>query len=269
MFVGAGVSVAAGIEVGSKVPDWSALLRKLSAQLSMKREREFVGKLINKKQFLDAAQIIRDGIASSDFVAAIRDEIPGTLRKPSSIYELILKIDPKVILTTNYDEFLEQQFLHFSGGNRSHSVAKYTQQHMLDEIRSPMRVIGKIHGCITEPSEIILTRRSYFDARRNHPTFYAIVESLITVNTALFLGYSFSDPDVSLILENANLRTPSKHQHYALVPRFEHRSLRDALSSAHNIKFVEYPSGEHDNFVGALKELCDGVSQYRLEKSIV
>jgi len=269
LFLGAGLSVSAGLSTSSVVPDWAQLLEKLGRHLPRKKERDYVGKLIRKKLFLDAAQIVRDGVSAADFVAGLREEIPGTLRGHAGVYEHLLKLDPKIILTTNFDEYIEQQFLHYSGGNRAHSVCRYTQDHMLDDIRSPMRVIGKIHGCITEPGSAILTRRSYFEARRRFQTYFSIVESIVTVNTVIFLGYSFSDPDVSLILENVNLRTPSKHLHYALVPRFEHKSLRDAISSAHNINFVEYPVGEHANFENAIGELWQSVSQYRTDKGLI
>lgn len=72
-----------------------------------------------------------------------------------------------------------------------------------------------------------------------------------------------SDPDIQIVLEGVNSRLKTDHSHYALVPRFEHPSLRSANTHTYNINFIEYPSGKHAEFPKALKELREAVQATR------
>jgi len=121
----------------------------------------------------------------------------------------------------------------------------------------------KAHGCVSDPSKIVLSRSSYFSARRDFPGFYELLDALFLTNTLLFVGYSLSDPDIQLVLENANISAPSAHPHYALVEKTRHPSIKSAIKKNHNIELVEYPRGNHAAAVDAMTLLRDKVIAFR------
>ena len=88
---------------------------------------------------------------------------------------------------------------------------------------------------------------------------YETIKALCTVNTVLFIGYSMGDPDIQLVLEDINAKAKSDHRHYALVPKFEHPSLREANRHTYNVDFIEYPKDRHDLVPAALSELKGAV----------
>lgn len=265
LFVGAGISKAAH----AQLPSWSELLIKLSDGLPTKRDKVLLRSLVNKQRMLDAAQIISDGIPKADLNARITEIFRPAPTPHHDIYKDLLEMDAKTIVTTNYDEFIEKNFEHFSGGQITHNVSNLSTNNLINDLRSPMRSIVKIHGCATNPTNIVLDRASYFSARRNNQGLFQTVTALMTVNTVLFVGYSITDPDIQLILENVNLYNPAQHPHYALVEKLEHPAIKKAIAQAYNIECVEYRTGAHQSIIEEIAVLKQSVSNVRSTRGIV
>lgn len=255
MFLGAGVSKAAYNEM----PSWTNLLEEMGERLSLKKDQDLTKKLIRYGRLLDAAELINSQILPADRRAILERKFRLNPPPISEIYENILALDPKVCITTNYDQLIEKNFDHFSGGVSSHQVRSYIYDGLISDLRSPARVILKMHGCVTDTANIVLDRKSYFNAKAQNPGIYETVKALCTVNTVLFLGYSMSDPDIQLVLEDINAKAKSDHRHFALVPKFEHPSLREANQHTYNVEFIEYTKGRHDLVPTALSDLKDAV----------
>lgn len=265
LFIGAGISKAAS----PAMPRWGELLTALSAKLEKKSDQKLVAQLIKQNSLLDAAQIISDGVGRADINAKLRETFQPNATPHNDIYKDILYLDLKTIITTNYDEFIEKNFEHYSGGNAAYSVCRYTSTDLLEHLRSPSRLIVKAHGCITEPGKIVLDRSSYFKARQNNRGFFDVVSSLFTVNTVLFLGYSLGDPDMQIILENIHAASESSHGHYSLLPKQSHRSIVGAFKQSYNINCIEYPSGAHNLVPDYLASLATAVGADRSARGIV
>ncbi|MBA1259867.1 SIR2 family protein [Pseudomonas oryzihabitans] len=264
-FIGSGLSKAAY----NPLPTWGPLLENLSNGLPKKKTRDLIKQLIKQGRMLDAAQIVNDGLPKADLNAKLRESFQIRPTPNSEIYNNILQMDPKTIVTTNYDELLEKNFEHFSHGNEAHSICDHKSSKLVTDLRSPIRSIVKMHGCITNPSDVVLDRSSYFKAKKNNPGLFSTITSLMTVNTVLFLGYSINDPDIQLILENINIYSSSDHPHYALMSRFEHASIKDAMKETFNIEFVEYSSGQHELVPLALTDLRERVASLRQARGII
>ncbi|WP_312478792.1 SIR2 family protein [Stutzerimonas nitrititolerans] len=264
-FIGSGLSKAAH----NNLPTWPKLLEKLSEDIPTRKTRELIKQLIKQGKMLDAAQIIHDALPKADMNAKLRATFQVRPIPNSEIYNDLLQMDPKTIVTTNYDELLEKNFEHFSQGNEAHSICDHKASKLVTDLRSPIRSIVKMHGCITNPSDVVLDRSSYFKAKRDNPGLFNTITSLMTVNTVLFLGYSINDPDIQLILENINIYSNSDHPHYALMSKFEHQSIRLAMKETFNVEFVEYPSGQHQMVPDAVSRLRESVTSLRAIRGIV
>jgi hypothetical protein len=133
----------------------------------------------------------------------------------------------------------------------------------VENIRSRIRLVIKAHGCVTDPTKVVLSRSSYFAANRDYPGFSAVLDALFLTHTLLFIGCGLSDPDIQLVLENANISAPSAHPHYALVEKARHPSIKSAIKRTHNIELLEYPRGNHDVARTAVEGLRDKVISFR------
>ena len=79
----------------------------------------------------------------------------------------------------------------------------------------------------------------------------------------MFIGYSFSDPDFQLVLENANIAAPTSHPHFAVVSDAIHPAIKMSWSKAYNIHFIEFPEGEYDQLNDRLSVLAAEVVDFR------
>ena len=264
-FIGSGLSKAAH----DIFPSWPELLEKLSINISKTKDKQLIKNYVKQGRMLDAAQIINDGLPKPDLSASLRRIFQVRPIPHHDLYQYLLLMDPKTIVTTNYDEFLEKNFEHYSGGTEAHVVCKHKATHLINDLRSPVRSIVKMHGCITDPSDIVLDRLSYYEAKKENPGIYHALSSLMTVNTVLFLGYSISDPDIQLILENINLYSKATHTHYALMSKFDHSSIKVVIKKTYNVDFLEYPAGAHGSVPDIIKGLHKQVLDFRAARGII
>ena len=87
---------------------------------------------------------------------------------------------------------------------------------------------------------------------------------LFLTHTILFVGYSLSDPDIQLVLENSNIAAQCDHKHYALISDELHPDIEQAAARAYNIHFLKYPKGNHSEAEEALRQLATKVTQFRI-----
>lgn len=264
IFLGAGASAGCLDPTGARPPGWDRLLRDALATVRDPDIARLVEAMLTKEQYLDAAEVVFSRIEAADARNFFRSRFYTPHYEKSEIHELVLELDPKIVVTTNYDEIYDD---YCAGGDArdGYSVRKYYEDNVLDEIRSTARVVLKAHGCITDTSKMVLTRSQYFHARAKHPGFFSILESLFLVNTLLFVGYGLADPDISLVLESAQLSVPSRHPHYALMASGRHAAVTQSMRATYNVRILDYdaPGGDHSQALEALRELRDLVNSYR------
>jgi len=140
----------------------------------------------------------------------------------------------------------------------------YYDQGLINRLRSPTRVIVKVHGCGTTPECTILSKSAFFKSRSTAPAFFKSIESLFLTYTLLFLGYSVGDPDIQLLLENSTITASSEHPHYALMPRGLNTAIRAAFRPTYNIEILEFdPANTFAEFIPCLQELAARVNETR------
>lgn len=264
LFIGAGVSSGCIDAQGNNPPDWNTLLQSSLPLVVRQEDRDEAQRLIDREFFLDAAEIVFSNIGPPEIRDFFRRTFAIPSFQPTKMHEYIMELDPKVVVTTNYDQIYDN-FCRQGQATEGYSVLRYHDENILDEIRSTARVIIKAHGCLSETAKIVLTRSQYFRAKQQYPCIYNILDSLFLVNTVLFIGCGLSDPDIQLVLENTNIAVPSNHPHYALVPTGRHPSFVQAIKRSYNIQLLEYETqnGDHTPAEIAIKELVDKVTAYR------
>jgi hypothetical protein len=259
IFMGAGASMGSlALDGLRKPPGWRALLEGLLPRIPNNKDKALVSRLLKKQRFLDAAEIIRDACNAADFTQYLETTFTEPHFQPSEYHKVIRDIDPKIVMTTNYDQIYDQYCI---GGAAAagYKVSRYHDPTLVQNLRSRQSLVVKAHGCLSQPENIILSRSSYYRAKRDYSGFYSVLDALFLTQTILFVGCSLTDPDIQLVLENANISASSSHPHYALVENVGHYSTRKAIKEMHNIELLEYKPNRYDLAVAGLVDLKDQV----------
>lgn len=116
-------------------------------------------------------------------------------RKIIEIQEL-KKINPKAIITTNYDTLLED--IIFKNNCNKH----VGQEGFLSSPANSENKIDlyKIHGCVTRPDSIIITKEDYDDFFLKSKYLYSKLLTMFWEYPLIFIGYSISDRNIKDIL---------------------------------------------------------------------
>jgi hypothetical protein len=266
LFIGAGASASAvrPDDAVSHPPNWPQFLRILLEGWNRGNDADAIvaQQLTDKQQYLEAAEILRStGLHTADYNRLIGSTFERY--RPTDVHRLLELLDQKIVVTTNFDTLYEDHCRQ-GDGRAGYSVIQYYDDGLVARMRSPKRLILKVHGCVTVPEKTVLSKSDYFKARANYAGFFKTVESLFLTHTLLFIGYSVTDPDIQLLLENTTITAPSDHPHYALMAHGLHPAIRNAFKRTYNIEILEFdPSNNYEQFVTSLQDLASKVVEMR------
>jgi hypothetical protein len=108
--------------------------------------------------------------------------------------EILSKSILSGVLTTNWDDFLQNLFLDLNVKIGQKEII-FSDQHSLGEIY-------KIHGCISQPESLVLTSDDYEQFIQNNHYLNSKILTLFVDYPIIFIGYSLSDPNIESILKN-------------------------------------------------------------------
>lgn len=132
-------------------------------------------------------------IEISSYFANLKDKLT---KDSNLLHEIDLLRDSVIdgIITTNWDQFLENIFKDF---------VTYIGQEEL--IFSPSQGIGeiyKIHGCCSNPNSLVLTESDYLDFDKKNAYLAAKLITIFTEHPIIFIGYSLNDDNINQILKS-------------------------------------------------------------------
>lgn len=160
-------------------------------------KREINRRLVEIEQLnnLDKAVKIQEIANDYDDIAEKINKHSDNIKKLGEIEEL-RKISPKAIITTNYDTLLED--IIFENRCRRH----IGQEGFSDNQSASENKIDlyKIHGCVTKPESIIITKEDYDQFFQKSKYLYSKILTLFWEYPVIFIGYSVSDRNIRDIL---------------------------------------------------------------------
>ncbi len=204
VFVGAGLSMAAGY------PSWTALTEPMRDELG-------IASLLDLPQ-LDLPQLAQYA-ADSDPGGhdRLEDSVRASLTRvgdpaPTTAHTLLGQLPVTEFWTTNYDALLERAM--------TDAHVFVTDKQLAESVEPGKRRVYKMHGSLVPPSSLVFTRNDYEQYPRTHPRFWALLQAQFLTRSFLFLGFSFTDPNMEVIFRLVRLHAADVHRdHFAVLRR--------------------------------------------------
>lgn len=182
LFIGAGVSREAGFV------DWKGLLQDAADELDLDIDKEH--DLLALAQYQVNARGGRGDFNQQLLDAFVRDA------RSTVVHEILPRLPIDTVWTTNYEQLLEESY---KAAGR-HVEVKLTIENLAQARKGRDVTIYKMHGCVTQPHQAVLTKEDYEDYDATRRLFTDSLKGDFIEKTLLFLGFSFTDPNVERIL---------------------------------------------------------------------
>ena len=226
LFIGAGFSKSAGYV------DWKNLLRSVAEDLNLNIDKEH--DLVSLAQYCYNKNGNRSILNNTIF-----DEFSKN-KDIDENHKIIARLPILTYWTTNYDSLIEDAL---NDANRIVDV-KHTNSHL--SLIKPYRdaIVYKMHGDKSNPNDAIIIKDDYEQYYRKHAQFITTLSGELISKTFLFIGFSFSDPNIDYILNRVRIEygDQNKRQHYALMRRVKE-------DDYHNTADYEYAQRKYDLFI--------------------
>lgn len=192
LFLGAGVGMSAGL------PSWSGLIEEIARDRCGidEAERESLKEL----SLLDRALVLEARLGGAALGHVVAEALRAKSRHYGLSHALLASLPVDEIVTTNYDQLFEHAT---AGADRKLSVLPYE--------RVKQRWLLKMHGCVTRPDDIVLTRDHYLEYKNRREALAGIVQALLITRHMLFVGFSLNDDNFHQIIravKRALVRNP-------------------------------------------------------------
>jgi len=198
------VFVGAGISLGARLPSWGELMNHLRADLGNE-----VGP---STDYLHIAELFETKHNRPALVRYLKERLGDVRFQLTKAHELIVGLPVQRIYTTNFDNLLEQA----SQKRQINRNVISNTSHVAFSDTSTLSIV-KLHGDLSDPNSIVISARDFYSYLAKNPVVADLLKIELQTRTVLFLGYSFSDPNLSMILGNLAFQSgPSRPLLYSL-----------------------------------------------------
>ena len=211
IFAGAGLSRAAGFV------DWKLLLKSVASALDLDIEKET--NLVALAQYFCNARLGSRGRINKLLLDKFSPDVDIT-----DNHRILARLPISTYWTTNYDRLIERALE--DAGKRPD--VKHTVEQLALTVPHRDAVVYKMHGDISDPSKTVLIKDDYERYHLSRAAFITALTGDLVSKTFLFLGFSFTDPNIDYILSrirvgfDLNMRT-----HYCFMKRLDAKDYPD------------------------------------------
>ncbi len=211
LYIGAGLSQPAGY------PGWDVLLEPLRREASIPPEL---------KDFpLVAQYYVQSEIGSreklEEHILAELNKVPAT---PTPAHHILASLSVPEIWTPNYDPLLEIAM--------SDALVIHRDEDLGERRKGWVRRVIKMHGSVIRGGKVlrrsqwawksspVITRGDYESYDTVRPRTWSLLRATYLTKSMLFLGFSFSDPNVEVLLRLARTQLESgRPEHFTVMRR--------------------------------------------------
>lgn len=220
VFVGAGASASVG------VPTWTKLIQSFKSELPPE--------MYDEGDPLKTAEAYRELRGDAEYLSQVKKVLKYGETSSGLVHDAIMNLDPCHIITTNYDDLLEQAAAH---NNKQYYVVAKDEDLPLNKGE---KMIIKMHGDFIN-NNIVLTENDYYDYRRNFPLISSFLLSLFATKVVLFVGFSFNDYNLKYILRHVSSILGNKMQRVYLLTDEEKNALAYLYFRNKSVQLLSVP----------------------------
>ena len=253
--------IGAGFSIPLQLPSWKELIISLGNKLGYEEDLYLLHG--NYQQLAEYAKL-KGRRTWNTFMHTLMVEFDSAesnrKRKESKQHISLSNLSVDTVYTTNYDRHIELAFEDI--GKNVKTIVNIRDFIDQDNLAYDLEVI-KFHGCIIEPSSIILTESAYYDRMELENPLDQRLRSDALSNSFLFIGYSFDDPNIRYIwykIHQLIERYASFDNH--AIPRpsyivtFGHNEVQSKLLNELNIKVISLdPEDKEDQICELLDQI--------------
>ncbi|AHC80715.1 USG protein [Pseudomonas monteilii SB3101] len=201
----AAIFAGAGLSKSSGYVNWKELLTDIAEELELKIDLE--SDLISLAQYH-----VNKTKGPAKLTRKIVEEFSHQA-EPSENHKILARLPIRTFWTTNYDTLIEDSL------KQAYKVADVKHKLSQLNITRPKRdaVVYKMHGCVSDATHAILYKNQYETYHRDYAPFVTALSGDLVSKTFLFIGFSFSDPNLDYVL--SRLHTSTIKTHYCFVKR--------------------------------------------------
>jgi hypothetical protein len=211
----AGVFVGAGMSSDAGYPDWNGLIEEI---------RHAADVPADVRSAPLAAEYAVLELGREAFERRLLDRLNLVHETDSANVRALVALPVHEYWTTNYDSVLEHAMA-------PHTITRITRdaQFADGEVPGARKRLTKMHGSLSQPefgkpdweTPPVITRSDYEKYEQDHPLVWAQLRAQFLTTSYLFLGFSFDDPNVEVLLRlSRSLPQGLQRQgHYALMRR--------------------------------------------------
>lgn len=224
VFCGNGISQQS--DVRPKMPTWHSLLNRLQEVaiqngILASSECTEIGTTSPTHVLLSELGKVRTALDQShQFSDAIRSIFAPTDKTPGAVHNTIARSQVRMVLTTNYDTFLETP--------ASDRLLRtwIDSDSVLADMREGRRILLKAHGCALTPKNIILSKEDHAKLAGN-ASYQQLMRTIFSEHRVLFVGYGMNDPyDLDPVLSSMKDWMASTQKNWVLDVRTNETSSR-------------------------------------------
>lgn len=201
IFAGAGLSVPAGFV------SWPELLRPIAEDIGLDVDKEH--DLVSLAQY----HLNENALNRSHLTKRLLDEFSKSTGITEN-HRILARLPIDTFWTTNYDKLIETAL---TDAGRSPDV-KYTKKQLAHTKPKRDAVVYKMHGDIDHPDDAVLTKDDYEAYHVKMDQFITALSGDLVSKTFIFIGFSFTDPNLDYILSRVRLAYDrSQRAHYCFL----------------------------------------------------
>lgn len=201
LFIGAGFSKPSGYV------DWKELLKGIADELGLDINKE--------NDLVSLAQYYSNKEGNRAFINKIISDNFSEEKESSENHKIIARLPIFTFWTTNYDSLIEDSL------KENYRNPDVKRKNADLSITHPNRdsIVYKMHGDKLSPEEAIILKEDYETYYRKYSPFVNALNGDLISKTFLFLGFSFSDPNINYILSRIRIEYDKNNirQHYAII----------------------------------------------------
>ena len=232
----AAIFAGAGLSVGAGFVDWKRLLSPIIEELGLDVDKE--DNLVSVAQYHCNEKLQNRNRLNQLLINEFsRDsELTGN-------HKVLARLPISTYWTTNYDKLIEKAL------EMAHKVpdVKYTKNQLATTRPKRDVIVYKMHGDVDHPDQAVLTKDDYESYHIKSAPFITALSGDLVSKTFLFLGFSFTDPNIDYILSRIRATyTNHQREHYCImkgISKLEKESDAD----------FEYRQRKQVLFIGDLK----------------